>query len=72
MRFEIDPQTAENLLVESDPTETVHHWLLTQRPSANDTPYSGNASTLRTELGRYLADKAISRARLLLPEGTLA
>lgn len=66
LRFEIDPETAANLLVESDPTETVHAWLMTQRPSANDNPYSGNAKNLRDGLGQYLSDKKVAQARALL------
>lgn len=68
LRFEIDPETAANLLVESDSTKTVHNWLLTQLPTAkNDYPYSGNVAELKRELSNYLGEKAIEKARLLLP-----
>lgn len=67
LRFEIDPETAADLLVESDPTQTVHNWLLTQKPSSKDIPYSGNAEELKTKLGRYLVEKKVDQARQLLP-----
>lgn len=67
LRFDIDPETAASLLVESDPTIAVHIWLLTQMPSSKDSPYSGNADDLRNKLGKYLADKKVSQARALLP-----
>ena len=66
MQFEIDPDTAAGLLVESDPAKTVHQWLLSQRPS-DDIPYSGNAGELRTRLGAYLAEKKVGQMRELLP-----
>lgn len=67
--FEIGPEMAAALLVESDPTLTVHNWLLTQKPSSIDEAYSGNASNLKSELGRYLAEKKVSQACQLLPSG---
>lgn len=67
LRFEIDPETAANLLVESDPTETVYNWLLTQKPSSMDDAYSGNANNLKHDLGKYLAEKKVNQMRELLP-----
>lgn len=67
VQFEIDPDTAASLLVESDPVKTIHQWLLSQRPS-DDHPYSGNAEELRTKLGLYLVDKKVGQTRELLPE----
>lgn len=67
LRFKIDPETAANLLVESDPTQTVHNWLRSQSPAPDDIPYCGNTTELRIMLGKYLADKKVDQARLLLP-----
>lgn len=68
VQFEIDPETAAGLLVESDPIKTVHQWLLSQQPSDNH-PYSGNVGELRTKLGLYLVEKKVSQTRELLPTG---
>lgn len=67
VRFEIDPETAASLLVESDPTKTVHDWMRSQNPSPKDPPWSGNAEELRAQLGKYLAEKKVDQARQLLP-----
>lgn len=69
LRFEIGPEMAAALLVGSDPTLTVHNWLLSQSPSPNDIPYSGNAEDLRSKLGKYLAEKKVDQARQLMPSG---
>lgn len=60
---------AAALLIESDPTLTVHNWLLSQSPSPQDEPYSGNAEELRSQLGKYLAEKKVDQVRQLLPSG---
>lgn len=66
VQFEIDPDTAAGLLVESDPTRTIHQWLLSQRPSDNH-PYFGNTEELRTKLGLYLVEEKVGQTRELLP-----
>lgn len=65
VKFEIDPDTAANLLVESDPSEALTAWINTQHVAENSGVY--NATNLREALGTYLAEKKVSQARLLLP-----
>lgn len=63
--FEIDPETAAGLLVESDPSETLSRWINQAKVKEDSGGY--NTGNLRSALDAYLGAKAIEKARLLLP-----
>lgn len=65
VRFEIDPDTAAGLLVESDPSKAISAWINQAHVKENSGDF--NTTNLRDGLNVYLGEKAIEKARLLLP-----
>lgn len=63
--FEITPDAAASLLVESDPSRTVAAWLEARRPASASGYY--NMNSLREAMGKYLAERKVCEARTLLP-----
>lgn len=65
VRFEIDPDVAAGLLVESNPSKAISDWINQAQVKENSGDF--NTTNLRDGLNVYLGEKAIEKARALLP-----